>query len=215
MQEEKPKFAMTLAKVFVQKQTQKPIFGKPYIMTGAYWGVCTFLFQQCGLLGRLYSEKELVPFLRVFVAQDGKELTAFEYLNSMVSKQIRPLLDEASTFHELVALREKAKMKSEDTVANFQLRYGNEKLPWSPAAISAAEWAGYGGCLGLNEPDVIVDLFEASNKTIPNWKEFYELGIVSTPEQTHNSIEDAQTVVSEMFKIHCKETYPELLPILS
>ena len=215
MEEEKPKFAMTMAKIFIQQQTQKPFFGKPYIMAGAYWGACGFLFQQCGLIGRLYSDEEdTTSFMRVFAAQTGKESTALEYLDSRVTEEILPLVDEASSFQDLVAFRERARVNSSDNLANFFLKHGQEKLPQSQSAMLAAEWASYGGCVGLNYPDVIEDLFEASYRPNPRWEEAYKLGVVSTPKQTVLSIEDAEKEASGMFKEYCEQFYPELLPTL-
>lgn len=214
MQEEKPAFVTTMANTFVQQKSHKPFFGKPYILAGEYWGVCEFLFEQGSLLGRLFSNKDSVLFMRVFVAHEGKEQTALDYLYSRVSKEIIPLIDEASSFRDLIYIRESARINSSDNYADFFMKHWQDKLPQVQCAVLAAEWAAYGGCLGLHKPDIIADLFETSHKPDPEWDEAYKLGVVSKPSQPVRSIDDAEKEDFDIFKEYCEQFYPELLPTL-
>jgi hypothetical protein len=214
MEEKRPKFAMTMAKIYIQQGTQKPLFGKPYIMTGSYWGVCGYLFQQCGLIGKQFSDGDIDSFIRVFAGQEGMEKSAFEYLSNMVSKEILPHINDITSFHELVAIREQNRVKFAGNSNDFFIKYGDQKFPQSNAAMLAAEWASYGGCLGLNYPEKITNLYESSNKPNSKWKEGYELGLVSTPEQPQISLEDAESEALSIFKEYCEEFYPELKSVL-
>ena len=128
MREEKPKFAKVIAQHFIQEQTQRRMFGKPYITTAAYLGVCGFLFQQCALLGRLYSDKNLVSFIYVFMAQKGKELIDLGFSDRLISEEIAPFMDEAKSFQDLLLLRERARLNSSDNFLDFYTKYGRRKI---------------------------------------------------------------------------------------
>jgi hypothetical protein len=215
MQSESPKFVGTMAKIYIRKSIQKPFIGKPYIMAGAFWGACGYLFQQCGLLGRLYTKTPL-PFMRVLAAQEGKEDTALAFLESAVNEEIIPYLSDETTFTDLVYMREMARMNSSDDPADFFLKHGQEKLSPDGASTLAAEWAAYGGCMGLKYPSIISDLFKSTNKPSEpeEWARAYKAGVVDTPEQTVISIEAAESEVTQIFREYCVEFYPELLPAL-
>lgn len=215
MQTENPKFAVTVAKIYIRKNIQKPFIGKPYVAAGAFWGVCGYLLQQCGLLGRLFVETP-IPFIRVLVAQEGKEQSALGFLESAVTEKIIPYLSDITTFAELVYTRERARLNSTDEFADFFRKHGQEKLSPDGASTLAAEWATYGGYMGLKYPSIISDLFQSTyNPSDPEkWNLAYKYGVVDTPEQIHISIDEAESEVTQMFREYCDEFYPELLSVL-
>jgi hypothetical protein len=128
MLSENPKFATTLTSVLARQSTRKPDFGEPYILMSECWGLGSFVFQQCGLLGRLFASTP-IEFIRVLSAKEGGEKTALEFLSSAVSEDVVPYTEKAKSFLDLVLLSERARLQSSEGLSAFCLKYGPSKLP--------------------------------------------------------------------------------------
>jgi hypothetical protein len=99
----RPKFAMSMASAYINKEIQKSLFGKPFIPMVAYLHICAFVLQQCGLLGRIFAGKE-IPFITVFAADEGKEEIALEGFEAMMPTEVLPHMEYAKTFLDVVHL---------------------------------------------------------------------------------------------------------------
>jgi hypothetical protein len=207
--EEKPKFAAAMAHAYIQGKVQKPFFGKPYVIAGGFWEACTILFYNCSLLGRLF-ENNPEPFIYVMTAEKGKESDVLNFLKSIIEEKILDLTYEATSFSELLFLREQKRLNSTEDIANFLLKYGTVKMNPNEAINLAAFWGLNGASLGLNYPYIVEELFEGSHKPDPDWKEAYELGLDIAPEQPTVSIEQATKDASRLLREFSEQYYPEI-----
>ena len=65
--ETRPRFAASFVEHFLSRQTEKRIFGKPYIRMGPLLTTGAFLFESGGILASAFADR-LEPFILVFSA---------------------------------------------------------------------------------------------------------------------------------------------------
>ncbi len=208
--EEKPKFAASLAHTYIQEKIQETSLGRPYVMVEASWEGCVLLLQGCSLLGRLFEDNP-EPFVYVLTAHKGEELSALNHLKSIVEEDILEFTAEATSFSELLFLWEKKRNNSTEDIANLFLKYQAVKMDPNTAINLVTLWGLYGAGLGLHYPYIVEDLFEASCKLDPSWKEIYELGFNVSPEQLVTSIQEATEDVVRLLGEFSVQHYPEIL----
>jgi len=215
MIEDRPKYAQAFAHTFVQDHLEKPLFGKPHMKRGAFWGACAYGFQQCGLLGRLFTGNSR-PFIYAMSAEKGEEERVLEFLDSGVSARVLPYLVTGPTFHELVQYWQKEKLNSSDSGLVFFEKYAPNKLSADEAMKPMYLWSMYGAYLGLKYPEAIINLYETTYKPVDSreWEQAYKFGVVSTPTQEVFSVGELTNEIRQSFYEFCSEWYPELMPVL-
>ena len=197
-----------MAHTWIQGKVQKPFLGKPYVTAGAFWEVCTVLFQNCSLVARLFEDNP-EPFIYVMTAQKGKESDILNFLKSVIEEDILEFTDEATSFSELLFLFERKRLNSTENTASLFLKYGTVKMNPDEASNLAAFWGLYGASLGLNYSYIVEELFEGSYKSNPRWKEAFESGLNIAPEQPIVSIEEATKDASQLLREFSEQYYPE------
>jgi hypothetical protein len=206
------KFANMFARLFVGRQTQKPLLRRPHIKAGRLLGVCAYLFLQAGLLGRAFRMSP-VPFVIAFCAPQDRGEEAAADIRQRASDHILPYLARVNTSHALVCAIEMDRRHQQGEWHDWFLRHAAEKVPVDQALMLAWLYQVEGAGFGMEHPDRLEALFQRTYtiETAADWHRAREFGVIDTPELAFLSMEDSESKTVETFKEYCKESYPELL----
>ena len=206
------RFANMFARLFVGRQTQKPLLRRPHIKAGRLFGICAYLFLQGGLLGRAFRLSP-VPFVIALCAPEDRGEEAAADIRQRASEHILPYLERVNTSHALVCAIEMDRHHQQGEWHDWFLRHAVEKVPVDQAVMLAWLYQVEGAGFGMEHPDRFEALFKSSYtiETADDWHRACEFGVVDTPELAFLSMEDSERKAVETFKEYCKESYPELL----
>lgn len=207
---EQPKFAVSMAHYWVQREAKKPLLGKPHFQFGKAAIVCGHLFQQSALLGRALSSAR-VPFLTVFCTTEEPTEEAATNFAHMASEKVLPYLESVDSINSLVLAMLKGRVHGEGDF--WFLRWGSTKMPIGAAVTLAYDYQLTGAGFGIHQPHLFEQLFNNTYKheDPEDWRMAFELGVVDTAQQPDVSIELWERNALELFTGFCKESYPQMI----
>jgi hypothetical protein len=213
MEDERPKFAHTMAYRFIESQIEKPLLGKPFISAKSLLIIQAMVLEQCSLLASYCRDKSHLIF-RVLVASEGEEQKHIDVAKRFASELASPYAEFSNTYLELVCNQACGDLLNEDIAGFFSKLKG--KLEPERAMPHVNVWAHIGAYYGLINYD-LTELFlfgafhEKSNAEL-SWKSaslkvdhfFLKVRAYYTPEMFKK-----ETFL--LFTEFCQNNYPEIL----
>lgn len=216
MSDKPAKFASLFANHFTDFGKMKPLFGKPYMMTGTLFGSLSFMFQTGAILGRHFRSRA-EPFFLAFSVEDGHEKDGPQYIISQMQRDVVPFVASAKSFNDLVIESERVtRYKDTGVEESFMLRQMTKKVKLDVAFRQNWEWLLVGAGFGVMYPDTVVELYNLSHKEVnaEDWKRAHDAGlnipatqeVIPFDEQVQNDVQ----MFTEYVHQHCPQ-YAEAL----
>ena len=209
-------YSRDLARVMVEQQQNRQLFGKPYLKLGqchALWG---YFFQLGGILGAKHSDK-LDAFAAAFINAHGEPGVVFNFFTKVADRLVSSSINEAMSFTDFVSAEFEQRVSSKatkDEVKSFGLM---ERVSKDTAEELAWQYSQEGAALGAIYPNIIRKMYERTyvvhSKAM--WEEARAAGLDLPPEQKQISYEKTEEIDNEAFMVYCQERYPSLHSILS
>jgi hypothetical protein len=208
-------YARVMARVKVQQQMNKPLFGMPYMKFGegcATWG---YFFQLGAILGTRHASN-LDAFGQAFLGTRGPIGAVASFLEEVAEPIVASLAPGRMTFMDYVGTVVTASAGYEGDWHSFLLAHGREKL--APEAVESRAWrfSTDGAALGVSNPQFARTAFDQTYAAVPDedWKRARASGLDIAPEQVWMSYEAAEKGEDEAFLEYCNECCPDLYSIL-
>jgi hypothetical protein len=205
------KFATMYARHFTNFAKMKPLFGKPYMMTGTLFGSLSFMFQTGCILGRHFAGTP-GPFFLVYCVNAGHEIDGPQYMYQQVQRDVLPFVSAAKSFNDLIIESERVtRYKDTGPEASFVLRQMTKKVNLDDAYRQNWEWALMGSVFGMAHPDTVVELYSLSHAEVDaeSWKRAHDAGLNIPAEQEIIQFDEQEQIDVQVFSEYVREFYPQ------
>lgn len=197
-------YARVLARVRIEGQLNKSLFGKPYLKYGQLYVMGGYFAQLGGILGAKHSAN-LDAFGDALMAVSGPPGAMKKYFTEIAKALVEGSPLDSITFTDLVGDSQNL------------LQHGMEKVDPGTAEELIWQYSIQGAALGSLYPERIRSIFERTHKRVPKeeWERAHSAGLNIPKEQDVMSYEEVEEAEDEVFMRYCQECRPDLYPVLS
>lgn len=208
-------YAKELAQLRIKQQSNKPLFGKPYLKLGQCYMLWAYFFQLGGILGKFHTNN-LDAFGLAFLGLKGESGAVENFFLNNGKRITEDFPLNSIKFEEYIFEVLKKQFDFKKSEIQFMEEYFSKKTSPEIALKKCWQFAIDGASLAVYKSDIIEDIFERSHFSVPKsqWKAAYDAGLDVSPEQDLLTYNETEVEENESFMVYCKSCNPSLFKIL-